>query len=306
MRIRKAGKVCDHLWYLGVQESGLYLLEGRDYSLFISGGMGYIAPDLLAQIKRFAIDEGKIKGLIILHAHFDHIGLVPFLQKRYPDLKIFASKRAWEILSMPKALETINSFSKMVAERMRPDNNLANLDLLWRADITGDQVCDGELIDLGGIEALVLETPGHSSCSISVYVPKIKALIPSDAGGIPYKDLSVPTGNSNFTLFQRSLDKMSGLDVDYFCADHYGYITGEEARGFIGATIEAASRLRDIIEQLYRRRKDLESTVQLLISEHYRRNPDYFLSPEILTGVYRQMVRHISQSLEQAKENPSS
>jgi len=30
MRFRKAGKVADHLWYLGREEAGAYYLEGRN------------------------------------------------------------------------------------------------------------------------------------------------------------------------------------------------------------------------------------------------------------------------------------
>ena len=39
MHIRNPGKVRDGLWYLGHEESGVYLLEGRDESMVISGGM---------------------------------------------------------------------------------------------------------------------------------------------------------------------------------------------------------------------------------------------------------------------------
>ena len=44
MRCRNAGKVHDRLWYLGREESGIYLLEGDVDSLIVSGGMSYLAP----------------------------------------------------------------------------------------------------------------------------------------------------------------------------------------------------------------------------------------------------------------------
>ena len=40
MRIREPGRVCEGLWFLGHKESGVYLLEGKNHSMFISGGMG--------------------------------------------------------------------------------------------------------------------------------------------------------------------------------------------------------------------------------------------------------------------------
>ena len=51
MRFREAGKITDHLWYLGREESGTYYLEGRDGAILINGGLSYILPDVLAQMK---------------------------------------------------------------------------------------------------------------------------------------------------------------------------------------------------------------------------------------------------------------
>lgn len=298
MRLRTPGKICEGLWYLGVEESGIYLLEGRKSAMLVSGGMSYIIPEVLRQMDEFGIDQGKIKKHIILHCHFDHVGVVPFFHRRIPGLEIYGSPRAWEILAMPMAIETINNFSRLVTERMLPDLVISEYDYLWRNDVTGQPVSENTRIDLGDMEVVVYETPGHSSCSLSVYVPALKALIPSDAGGVPFKNTIFPTGNSNFTLFQQSLQRLRELEVDYLCADHYGYVVGEEARGFISSTAEIAARFRSLIEVTYAKKKDREYTVNFLIRDHYKRNPDYFLPPEILTGVYRQMVRHITEALE--------
>lgn len=297
MRVRTPGNICEGLWYLGVEESGIYLLEGRDSAMLISGGMSYILPEVLRQLDDYGIDPEKIDSHVILHSHFDHVGVVPYFKRRLPKIQIYSSHRAWELLAMPKAVETINTFSRLVTERMRPELSGLEYDYQWRNDIMGRPVVENDRIDLGGLEAVIYETPGHSSCSISVYVPALKALFPSDAGGIPYKDTIFPTGNSNFTQFQSSLESLSRLEVNYLGADHYGYLVGEEAGTFIADTAKMAARMRRLIETVYTRKKDIDSTVSLLIAEHYRNNPDYFLSPEILTGVYRQMVRHISAAM---------
>jgi glyoxylase-like metal-dependent hydrolase (beta-lactamase superfamily II) len=298
MRSRNAGRICDHLWYLGREESGIYLLEGKACSLIISGGMSYLAPFVLSQLSDFGIDERKIGKLLILHSHFDHVGLVPFFKRRYPNLVVYASDRAWEILKMPKGIETINTFSRLVAERMGVSACLEGRDLEWRDDIVGRVISDGDTIDLGGMIVQILETPGHSSCSISAYVPEIRALFPSDGGGIPYEEMILPAGNSNFTQYQHSLDKLQPLKVDIFCADHYGYVTGPEAASYIVRSIDAAREKRALIEALYRRKDSIDETVKDLVAEVYTRNPGYFLPPEIYTGVYRQTVRHIAAAMD--------
>jgi glyoxylase-like metal-dependent hydrolase (beta-lactamase superfamily II) len=298
MRNRTAGRINDCLWYLGREESGIYLLEGENSSLIISGGMSYLAPIVVGQIKAFGIKEEKIDKLLILHSHFDHVGLVPFFTHRYPHLNVYASERAWEILRMPKGIETINSFSRLVAKKMGLIDCIELENLEWRKDTAGEPISEGSTISLGNVTVQILGTPGHSSCAISAYVPVIKSLFPSDAGGIPYKDTILPSGNSNFTQYQQSLEKLRPLQVDIFCADHYGYVTGPEAKDYISRSIDAAREKRAAIEDVFRRTGSIDETVRELVEEIYRHNPDYFLSAEIYTGVCRQTVRHIAGALD--------
>ncbi|MEI7638510.1 MAG: MBL fold metallo-hydrolase [Syntrophus sp. (in: bacteria)] len=297
MRIRAAGKVNSNLWYLGRKESGMYLLEGQHESMLISAGISFILGDVLAQMNTFGIDAKKIKSLLILHSHFDHVGAVPYFKRTYPEIDIYASPRAWDILTMPKAIETMNAFSLMVAVSQGFQDVLARYDTEWRNDIVGKTVADGDVLTVDGMEVKIMETPGHSSCSITAYIPSLRTLLPSDAGGIPIDDAIFPSGNSNYTQFQQSLEKMKDLDADYYCADHYGYIAGEEARHYTRQTIEAASQLRAQIVEIYNKSHDIESSAKLLTEELFRRHPDYFISKEIIAGVFGQMVKHIAKSM---------
>jgi len=298
MRIRNPGKVRERLWFLGREESGVYLLEGKDGFMIVNGGMSYIVPDLLRQLKEFGIAEEKITKLLILHAHFDHVGVVPFFKRRYPKLEVYASSRGWEILQMEKAINTINEFSRTVTKKLGKEEVYSTFDLDWRDDVTGKTIREGERIDLGGLEVSISEIPGHSSCCIAAYVPEFKALFPTDGGGIPFDETIMTSGNSNYTKYQQSLEKLKGLEVEYYCADHYGYVIGEEAREFISKSIEMARQQRARIEEAYRSTKDIDLAAQKLISSFYNENSNYFLSPEIFLDVYRQMVRHIASVIE--------
>ena len=166
MRIRKPGNIRDNLWYLGSEESAVYLFEGRDESMLISGGMNYLVPILLKQFSDFAIDTERITKLLILHAHFDHVGIVPFFKRSRPDLEVYASAQAWKRLGMPETIETINAFSNTALERIGMVEACSAYDLAWSDDISGVTVSEGERIELGGMAVQIYETPGHSSCSI--------------------------------------------------------------------------------------------------------------------------------------------
>ncbi len=288
MRSCNPGRIGERLWYLGREESGIYLLEGDTFSLIISGGTSYLAPVVRDQLDAFGIDEERIQKLLILHSHFDHVGLVPFFRRRYPGLQVYASARAWQILQMPKGIETINAFGRLVAERRGVTEWLEGYDLEWRDDVVGEAVSEGSAIDLGGLTVQILETPGHSSCSISAYVPEIQALFPSDGGGIPYGETILPSGNSNFTQYQQSLERLQLLKVGMLCADHYGYVTGREAENYLFRSSEAARNYRAMVEEIYRRTGSMDETVEELVRERL-----------IYTGVCRQTVRHIAGAMEE-------
>ncbi len=297
MRDCSSGRIGDRLWYLGRKESGVYLLEGDACTLIVSGGMSYLAPVVRDQLNAFGIDEKRIQKLLILHSHFDHVGLVPFFRRRYPDLQVYASVRAWQILQMPKGIETINASGRLIAERMGLTGGLEGYDLEWREDVAGRVVSEGATIELGGLTVQILETPGHSSCSISAYVPEIRTLFPSDGGGIPYGETILPSGNSNYTKYQESLERLQAFKVDRLCADHYGYVTGRDAETYLGRSREAAREYRAMVESIYRRTGSVDATVEELVKERFACCPDFIIGPEIYAGVCRQTVRHIAGAM---------
>jgi glyoxylase-like metal-dependent hydrolase (beta-lactamase superfamily II) len=298
MRIRKAEKINDHLWLLGTEESCVYLVAGSKSSAIISAGMNFILPDVLNQLKDFQINEKKIAHMIILHAHFDHVGIVPYFQRHFQDITIYASQRGWEVLANSKAINVINQFSRLVTKRVPgAEEKIIGMDWEWRDDIHGTPLKDGDKIDLGGMQIDILETPGHSSCSISAYIACLEALFPSDAVGIPYKDDMLIAANSNFTQYQQSLTKLLQLPVKILGADHYACIIGEEAQGYVQHSVTAAKEMRSMMENALKKEGNIDQAAQVLVDEYYRLNPEYFLAPDIMLGVYRQMLKHLSENM---------
>ena len=107
------------------------------------------------------------------------MGVIPFLKRQHPEIEIFASSRAWEILGMPKAIETINRFNRDVAQKMGKEHIYDSYNLDWDNEIKGKSLSDGDILDLGELRGHIHETPGHSSCSISLYIPQILAEMPA-------------------------------------------------------------------------------------------------------------------------------
>ena len=295
MRITKAGWITDRVLFLGREESNVYLLKGDEHTI-VGGGMISIVPDILEQLITFGIEESRITRLLILHTHFDHCGIVPFFARRWPQLKVVASARGQELLSNPKVVESISFLSQSLISERSMEAKAKELDLTFDGAVVHETVNGGDVVNWGGIELEIIDAPGHSSDSIGAYMPSDKALFASDAGGIPFGGNVFAAGNSNFTKYQRTLERFNEYDVEIHLAEHYGAFTGEDARGFMPRSIEAAKETRKLLEASYSRTRDLEESTKELTDLFMKNAPDYFLPKEVMAMVIGQMMRYIAKS----------
>ena len=295
MEITKPGPINDRVRLLGREDTCIYLVEGSEAFAILGGGMAYAIPDVVEQIEALDIDERKIGYLVIHHAHFDHMAMVPFLKKRWPWARVTASVRAKDLLSNPDVMSAIVGLNRAVLDQHGMGDRLQEFGLeIDRVDVDLT-VSDGDEISLGDLTLQIMDTPGHSSCSMSIYIPEMKLLSASDAGGIPYRGRVFTAANSNFDLYQAGLERMSRLDVEIHLAEHYGARLGEDARGYMARAMEAARVTRRAMEESYARNLDVDKTVAD-ISEMMEKEADgYFLPRELMVMVIGQMARQIAK-----------
>lgn len=297
MQRTEPGKVTEKIVLLGTRESCLYLVDGGRESVVIGGGMAYIAPDVLRQLQAFSVDEKKIRRVVILHAHFDHCGLVPFMKKKWPWAMVAASQRAKELLSEPGVSESIRAMNREALVRKGLHQRAETEGFGFTAVEVEEVLAEGDKVRCGDLSLEVFEVPGHSSCSIALYLPDEKALFASDAAGVRYGDYYMAAGNSNFDLFERSLEKMARLEVEVLLGEHFGALDGEEGRGFLRKAIEEAHKTRVLIEDSFRRTGDVEKSTEEVARAFLSGAPKDFLPPEVLTMVAGQMVRYIAKTM---------
>jgi glyoxylase-like metal-dependent hydrolase (beta-lactamase superfamily II) len=168
MIIEKPGFVTDRILFLGRKESCVYLLKGaKEYSL-LGGGLTYIVPDIIKQLKSFNIEEKKIKRIIILHSHFDHCGIVPYFRKRWPWISIKASARAKELLDKPEVIESISSLNQILLTEYGLEQQDKDIGIEFDRINIDDVLKEGDILSGDDLSMEVMEVPGHSSCSIAV------------------------------------------------------------------------------------------------------------------------------------------
>ncbi|MCJ8501237.1 MBL fold metallo-hydrolase [Desulfatitalea alkaliphila] len=297
MKILPPAKVTERVLLLGHPEACVYLVRDGDESVLLGGGMDYIAPALMDQLQAMAVDERSIKRICILHSHFDHCGVVPFLKQRWPWAVVTASPRAQNLLAKPEVTAAIAQMNRAAAQRMGLDAAVRSLGCDFTQIRVEETVAEGDLLTCGALNLQTIEVPGHSSCSIACYCSSEKALFASDAVGLEHEGVYQPTPNSNFDEYQQSLAKLAGYDVDCLLLEHYGAYTGDDARQFIPRAIEAARELRALLEETYLKTRDVEKCTQEMTDLMLQRAGDSFLPREVRALVAGQMVRYIAKTL---------
>lgn len=293
MRIKTPGRIARNLWFLGNGDASIYLLEGERTSMLINGGLSTAVPDLLRQFDTFHIDASRISKMLLLHSHFDHIGAAPFLKRRHPGLAIYASERAAAVLTKPAVIHAVNAASQYAIEKSANRDACAGLDLKWETSIQCQTLTEGDRIDLGDLSVEIYATPGHSPCSISAYVPELKALFPSDAGGVPFGETIIAYGTSDFATYIQSLEKLSALETRFVCSDHYGCVCEDEAASFIQDSIAVARQRVATITSTYQRIGDIDQTAGIL-AERFRDEGNFNLVPyEVFVAAQRSMVSNV-------------
>lgn len=129
---------------LGDYQSNCYVLHKNYRAMIIDPG--YQSEEL----GKFIIDNGLvIESIYITHGHFDHVGGVNALKKRYPSITVYAPRK--------------DSYWYM----KDPKNGIYE-------DILIDKyVAEGDYIHFEGAVFEVIETPGHSYGSTCLYFNKV-------------------------------------------------------------------------------------------------------------------------------------
>jgi len=293
MRIEQPGKVSDRITLLGRNESCVYLVNGKDEYAILGGGMTYIAQDVMAQVKAANIEVEKIKRLVIHHSHFDHVGIAPFLKQQRPWIKITASVRAKELLSREDVVASIVALNQMILPRKDQGHLRESLDIKTMG--VDETVSQGDVLSCGDLDFEVIDVPGHSSCSMAIYIPEEKVLSASDSAGIIYGNMVFAAANSNFDLYQESLKKMAEYEVAIHLFEHYGALIQPVGNRFMKQSIADAVTMRQMVENIYDTTRDEQKTVEALLAAVSKTASGYFLPKKIMAVVLGQMTRFIAK-----------
>jgi 2-aminobenzoylacetyl-CoA thioesterase len=235
-------EITNTFYQLGTHSFPVYLSVGKN-AMIIEGGTGSTYETILEQIRQLGIDPLRIKYIALTHTHSDHIGAIPHLKKLWPHIKVAASPLASKLLASEKAAKEFLAVDRSIAQILLDKGDLASIpsqieDYVFKVDQLMEE---GDKIDLGdGIIWAVYNTPGHSSCHISLFEEKEKTLMIGDAAGfyVPEKDVFWPNYFESLESYCKSIRKLSALSAHRAALCHNGVIEGQVGE-FLQKAIQA-------------------------------------------------------------------
>ena len=200
------------------------LINGSEKTALLDCGMAYCGREMTQNLKQMLARCGKDKldYVLLSHSHYDHIGALPYIREAFPDAEVCGSRKCHDILLRPNARKLMKELGTAARDLYNPENT----EEIPVDTLAVDRVItDGEEISLGNEKIVVLETKGHTDCSLSFAIEPLKLLFTSESTGIlvSREFLHTPVLKS-FRDAYESLDKCRSYGARYVCLPHFGML----------------------------------------------------------------------------------
>ena len=270
--------ITDRLWMLGTSPYPLFLYGSEGEATIFEGGVGAVGPLLLEQMDKLGIGRDIVKQVVVTHAHPDHVMAVPLLRQAFPGVAVLASDAAAKTLAAAKAIAFFGKIDGALTESLLKAGLISDAHRpqpLAEEQIAVDRVIgEGDTIAVAaGRSFSVLETPGHSDCSLSFHEAVEQILVISDATGYYVPDgYWWPCYFTGYGTYLSSIERLAALRAHVLCLSHNAVIKGaaDVAAYFDGAIAATMAYHQRIVEQA-RAGKGVREIAEGLGAEVYER-----------------------------------
>ncbi|MDF2499654.1 MAG: beta-lactamase domain protein [Anaerosporomusa subterranea] len=240
----------------GGKGGSAYLLLGEEKTALVDCGMAYCAPTLISNIRQ-ALNNKTLNYILISHSHYDHIGAIPYIKEEWPASQVLGAEHAKRTFTRPNALIAIRRLSEEAAKIYGADDIKKYDDELLKVDTI---IRDGDIVDLGGVSVKVIETPGHTKCSLSFWVNN-ETLFPSESTGYMSQSGKIyPSFITSYSDAMDSIHKCEKLNPRFIISPHFGLVNKSDTNDYWKNCILAMEETKEFILRLAEQGYDEEKT----------------------------------------------
>lgn len=232
----------------GGQGGNSHLIIGENKTALIDCGMAYCASELINNIKEKLKDNRKLDYIFLSHSHYDHAGAIPYLRSSWPEVKVLAAEHAYNILNRSNALKLIRELGNMAGKYYGYNKQIDYDDNLLKVD---QIIYDGQKVDLGNIIVSILETPGHTKCSLSFVVQDL-VFFASETTGCLAKSGKINTSFINsYKDSINSINKCENTKAKYVISQHNDSVIDIATHDYWQRCLEATKESKEFILKFY-------------------------------------------------------
>ena len=214
-------------------------------------------PDEMEDIACFVQDQHAMPELILLtHGHWDHIlGL-----ERFPGVQTIA-----QVNYLTEVRENESNIRRAISA-WEAENGIHRAGSFSIPQ--PGRTFDGTLeVRVGSLRLHLEHAPGHAWDQFVIYHAETGMLWAADM----LSDREIPFVSDNLLSYQRTLDRLSGRDIQVLVPGH-GHATTDqqEIQSRLAADIAYLAELSDIVGRAVRQNKTLEETIALCSGMCYR------------------------------------
>jgi glyoxylase-like metal-dependent hydrolase (beta-lactamase superfamily II) len=200
----------------------VYLFVGRDNIALIDTGSWISVRRLKKEMEGLGLQFADITRIVLTHGHMDHQGGGRSIANHCgPRLQVCAHRDEIEAIQTGSdaPLTVYHRFLELTGTPS-PLRLVMLVMFFWNRRLTrpcqvNRPLADGDCVQLGDHKAVVVATPGHTRGSISLFLPKEKALFSGDhiLGHITPNALPVLEKNTPLPVRRSQEEFYSSLDV---------------------------------------------------------------------------------------------
>lgn len=244
----------------------ILILTGKKTALF-DCGMACFGDTLVENIKK-ALGGRPLDYILMSHTHYDHIGALPWVRKAFPEARTCGSEHGRKVLKRPGALRQIRELGQEAAREYMPE---AQVEISVEGLCVDVTVRHGEQIPLGNDQFFsVIETKGHTDCSLTYVLEPMGLMFASESTGIPERKGFVHTAIlKDFEDSMEAVRRCRAYHAKNVICPHYGILPEPHAAAYWDLYEKKAREEKAFILNLHREGKSFDEILRIYCDAYW-------------------------------------
>ena len=280
------------------------LIAGSEKTALLDCGMAYCGDKMAENLSRCLADKGRenLDYIILSHSHYDHMGALPYVKKRFPGAVVYGSRHCSEILERPNARKLIKRLGETAKELYDPDGK----EDISVEGLKVDRVLeDGDVVSLGNEYLVALETKGHTDCSMSYALEPAGLLFTSESTGIlEGKDFVHTPILKDYDDAIASMEKCRRYGAKYLSLPHFGMLPRDFNDRYWEMFENACREKLEFAGDMASRHLTEDQMVDEYIKKYWNPALEKVQPLEAYTINARAVVKAMMKALERNRRNP--